>query len=166
MVNQRTATVNTILSVMAENGVDYELGGEVRAKDIFDQNPSFKKQVHEILFQAFRAKEVIYRPEFQIKVNDDSELKKYISGLTNNWLRKARELNSGEAYVPANPGSRAGSGDAQVRELKKLLKKVKGTAHEDKVQAAITARIAEIKPEATITINTDLIPADLQDLVD
>lgn len=164
-LNQRTAAVNTILSVIEEKtGEEFTLNGEVRAQDIFTAD--MKKEAQAMLFQGFRSGSIQYRPEFQAKVDDDAQLKSYVSGLLNNWLRKAKELNCGEAYTPKNPGSRAGSGDKQIRELKKLLKKVKGTEHEAKVQAAISKRLEEIKPEAKIEINAEFIPAELQDLVE
>lgn len=163
MRNQRNVTVDVILNVLEQDGVDYQLNGEVRAQDIFTAEQ--KAKAKKILFNAFKAKQVSYKPEFQAKVDDDAELNKYIGGLLNNWLRKAKELNAGVTYEIKNPGSRAGSGDAQITELKKLLKKVKGTEHEAKVQAAINTRIEQIKPEMQITINTDLLPEDLKDLV-
>jgi hypothetical protein len=161
MMNQRQATVSVLLSVLSEDGVDYELNGPTPINDVLQ--PYHKEQARTILITMFRTGRVQYRPEFQSKVDDDSEIKKYVGGLINNWIRKAKEFNNGEAYVPSNPGSRAGSGDAQIRELKKLLAKVKGTEHEAKVQAAIQARIEEIKPK--LEINEAMIPANLRELL-
>jgi hypothetical protein len=161
MLNQRSATVNVLLSVFNESGNEYVLNGEVNLKDVI--TPDQKQKTKQILFTMFREGKITYKPEFEAKVQDDSELNKYIGGLINNWLRKAKELNNGEKYEAQNPGSRAGSGDPQVRELKKLLAKVKGTTHEAKVQAAIAERLEEIKPK--VEINTDLIPESLQGLV-
>jgi hypothetical protein len=162
MKNQRQATVETIISVYEEHtGKEYELNGEVIMNDVFTKE--MKQEAREYLVDNFQAGNIQYRPEFQCKVDDNSEINKYVNGLINNWLRKAKELNGGEAYEPKNPGSRAGSGDPQIRELKKLLTKVKGTAHETKVQAAIESRLEEIKPK--VEIDTDLIPEDLQGLL-
>lgn len=164
MKTQRQATVETILSTYSNySGNEYQLNGEVIINDVFTSE--MKKQAQDTLFTMFKSGNVLYRPEFQAKVDDDAKLKSYVSGLLNNWLRKAKELNNGQTYQAKNPGIRAGSGDKQVRELKKLLSKVKGTEHESKVQEAINKRIEEIKPEAKIEINTEFIPAELQDLV-
>ena len=108
-VNQRTACVNTILSVLEDNGINYELNGEITVKEVLTD--AMKSSVRDILFTSFRNGSVEYKESFQPKVDDDSELKKYISGLTNNWIRKAKEFNNGSAYKAANPGSRAGSTD-------------------------------------------------------
>jgi hypothetical protein len=162
MKNQRQATVETIVNVYYDHtGNDYELNGEVIMNDVFTSE--MKKETHSTLFQMFKGGHIQYRPEFQAKVDDDAKLTSYISGLVNNWLRKAKELNNGQAYVAKNPGIRAGSGDNIVRELKKLLVKVKGTPNEAKVQAAIDKRLEEIKP--VVEIDTSLIPAELQGLL-
>ena len=162
MKNQRQATVETIVNTYYNrSGSDYELNGEVIMNDVFTSE--MKKETQSILFQMFRSGHVQYRPEFQVKVDDDAKLASYISGLVNNWLRKAKELNNGQAYTAKNPGIRAGSGDKTVRELKKLLSKVKGTANEAKVQAAIDKRLEEIKPK--VEIDATLIPEGLQDLI-
>jgi hypothetical protein len=162
MKNQRQATVESILSAYnTRTGEEFELNGEINMKDVFTAD--MKNDVKSTLFSMFKQGAIQYRPEFQAKVDDDAQLNSYIGGLINNWLRKAKELNGGQAYVPKNPGARAGAGDKQVKELKKLLAKVKGTEHEAKVQAALAKRIEEIKPK--VEIDASQLPADLQDLV-
>ena len=144
-VNQRTATVNTLLSVLNDRGVDYQLNGETPISEVLTD--SDKAKTREILFTQFRNGSIEYKESFQAKVNDDSELKKYISGLVNNWIRKAKELNSGQAYKTKNPGSRAGSGDEQVREMKKLLQVTADEEAKAAIQAAIDERVAKLKAE-------------------
>ena len=157
--SQKQAVTNAVLSILPS----YELGGEEIANDVM--SAAQKSEAREILFNGFRANEISYKDEFATKVQDDVILKKYVSGLLNNWLRKNPEFNNGIKYEAKNPGSRAGSGDAQVRELKKLLKQVKWTESESDVQTAFDNRIAEIKPTQTITINVDALPESLRHLV-
>ena len=100
--------------------------------------------------------------EARQKYAADAELKKYVVGLVNNWIRKAPEFNSGNTYQAKNPGSRTGSSDPKLKALKTLL----STVSEDQksaVQAAIDARLEELKPK--ITIDTDLLPEHLRHLV-
>ena len=167
MKNQREATVDAIMHTLSERGFEYELNGKTPISEVLTD--SDKATVRDILFEQFRSGDVSYKAEFQSKVGDDSELKKYISGLTNNWIRKYKPFNSGVAYIAKNPGSRAGSSDEQMRELKKLLSQVKSTGNTDaisEVEAAITARAAEIKPTATAKpINVDALPEALRHLV-
>lgn len=162
-VNQRTATVNTLLAVLADRGVDYEVNGETPINDVLTTQD--KANAREILFSMFREGKVEHKAEFQAKVDDDSELKKYVSGLVNNWVRKAKELNCGQAYKPKNPGSRAGASDPQIKELRKLLAVTEAESDKKAIQEAIDARLAEIKPESKVTIDASVLPEHLKGLV-
>jgi hypothetical protein len=88
----------------------------------------------------------------------------YCKGLLNNWLRKDLRLNGGEPYKAKNPGSRQGSGDAVIRELKKLKMRVGDNAEAiAKVNTAIATRQAELaKP---IEIDEKHIPEGLRHLL-
>jgi len=165
-MNQKQATVSTILAVLSERDVEYELNGDVTIAEVLTDTD--KATVRTTLFDMFRAGSVTYKSEFQPKVDDDAELKKYISGLVNNWIRKEKSFNCGQAYVAKNPGSRAHSGDEQLKELKKLSAQCIG---DDEAMALITdaivARQAEIAKDnaKTVTINADALPDSLKHLV-
>ena len=161
-VNQRQATVNTLLAVLEERGVNYEINGETPISQVLD--PADKAKTREILFSMFKQGQVEYKESFQPKVDDDSELKKYISGLVNNWIRKAKELNCRETYKAKNPGSRAGAGDKKVKEMKKLLSVTTDSQARALIQTAIDERVAQLKAEnSKVEINYDSIPADLRE---
>lgn len=160
-VNQRTACVNTILSVLEDNGVSYELNGEICVSEVLTD--PMKSNVREILFTSFRSGNVEYKASFQAKVNDDSELKKYISGLLNNWIRKAKEFNNGQAYKAKNPGSRAGSQDSKVKEMRKLLSVTTDANAKVLIETAIAERVATIKAKTnTVEIDYNLISPELR----
>ena len=95
-------------------------------------------------------------------------MKKYVSGLVNNWVRKNKEFNCGNTYAAKNPGSRAGSTDPQMKALKTLLSQLgedDATAIAE-VKSAIEARKAEIKPATAVKpINVDALPEHLKGLV-
>lgn len=159
-MNQREATCNTILSVLNERGFTYELDGETPIGDVLTTED--KSKVREILFVMFRANKIDFKsPE---KLADDKYLKDYISGLVNNWIRKAPEFNGGNVYQAKNPGSRAGSGDEQIREMKKLLSVTNDAEAKAAIMAAIEQRQAEIKP-TTVTIDLSKLPEHLRALV-
>jgi hypothetical protein len=125
-----------------------------------------KQQVREILFTSFRNGQVEYKSSFQSKVDDDSELKKYISGLVNNWIRKAKEFNSGQTYKAKNPGSRAGSQDPEVKEMRKLLSVTTDPEARTLIQEAINSKIAELKAEKNqVEIDISNLPEHLKHLV-
>ena len=167
MFNQKQAVVSTILAVLVARDVDYELGGPIAISEVLTD--ADKKEVRSTLFNMFREGEVSFKDSFQVKCDDDAELKKYISGLLNNWIRKNPEFNSGNKYVAKNPGSRAGSSDSQMQALKKLLVQV--TAEGDdtniaEVKEAIELRKTEIKPKASATpIKVEALPEHLRHLV-
>ena len=156
-MNQKEAVYTTVINVLSENGIKFEEGMIV--KEVL--TTEMKKTISSILFEGFRSDEIELKKCFE-----DDKLKGYISGLLNNWLRKDKRFNNGKDYEVKNPGSRAGSGDSQIKELRKLLK-VEGLTEEQvtKVQAAIKARLIEIKPETQMVINVDELPEHLRDLV-
>ena len=163
-VNQKTAVVNTILALLEDRGVDYVMGGEVIMNDILE--PTDKEKIKSVLFTMFRANEVEYKESFQAKVDDDSELKKYISGLLNNWVRKNKDFNAGQVYKAKNPGSRAGSTDPSIKAMRQLLSVTPDENAKLAIQTAIDAKLAEIKAsKQTVTINIDAIPEELKHLL-
>ena len=163
-VNQKTACVNSILSVLDDRGVSYEMNGPTPMSEVLDS--ADKEKIRALLFTAFRAGEVEYKESFQAKVDVDSELKKYISGLLNNWVRKNKEFNGGNIYKAKNPGSRAGSQDPQVKEMRKLLSVTTDDKAKQAIQGAIDTKLAEIKAsKSTVTIDVNSIPEELRHLL-
>lgn len=160
---QKQAVRNAIFSVLEARNISYELNGPVAIGDVMTADD--KSAAREILFTGFRNGEIEYKEGFDSKVNDDTELKKYVSGLLNNWMRKDKELNCGEVYKTKNPGSRAGSADPQIKELRKLLKVTESESDKKAIQDAITARLAQIKPEKTVQIDASALPEHLRSLV-
>src|SRR6478609_5996631 len=163
MMNQKTAVVNTILSVLSERGETYKLGGEVIVDDVLTETDRAK--VRELIFAGFRKGEIQMDSESAKKYTDDSELKKYVSGLVNNWIRKCKDFNNGKDYVAKNPGGRAGSGDAQIREMKKLLGQTTNEEHKKLIQSQIDARLATIKPAKDTSVDASKLPENLRHLV-
>lgn len=161
MKNQKQATVQTILSVLKESGINYELNGETPVSEVLTD--SHKAKIRDILFMGFKNKQISYSEDFQSKVDDDTELKKYVSGLLNNWIRKAPEFNNSQKYQAKNPGSRAGSQDEQIKEMKKLLSITSDPKAKESIQAAINDRLAAIKPTKEVSVNLDVIPAELRE---
>jgi hypothetical protein len=94
---------------------------------------------------------------------------KYVVGMVTNWFNKSKDLNGGVKYETKNPGSRAGGGDAQIREMRILRKQLEATGNTEgvtRVDQAIAERIAELRATSTPTveINTENLPEYLRDL--
>lgn len=164
-MNQKQATINAIISVLKERGVDYELNGETLMSEVITKED--RDKVKEILFAGFRSGDIEYRESFKEKVQDDDKLNSYIPGLINNWVRKAKEFNNGNTYKAKNPGSRAGSQDPEVKALKALLStQEEGSENHTKVKAALDTKLAEIKAEKNkVEIDASLLPESLRHLV-
>ena len=161
-MNQRNATVGTILAVLKERGVDYKLNGETPISEVFTD--SDKTKVRDLLVTGFRKGEIEMADDSKAKYKEDKALKQYVIGLINNWVRKAPEFNGGQTYAPKNPGSRAGSGDEQIVEMKKLLSQTSDPTAKATVQAAIDARKAELAQQNAPVIDVSKLPENLRHL--
>jgi hypothetical protein len=167
-MKQGTAVFESVMSVLNSRGVADQISAETPAKVLLtDEEKAF---IREQLVSGFEAGEIGMSEAAKAKYLDgDGNLNSYVSGLLNNWLNKDPKLNGGVKYVAKNPGSRAGQSDKKLSELKKLMKivEVQNPSAIPAVQAKIDERLQEIAAEKTktITVNLDLIPEELRDLV-
>lgn len=135
-LSQREAVFTTITNTLSENGIHFEEGQDVSPL----MTREIRSQVNAILFESFKAGKIELSKEF-----DDAGLKAYVSGLQSNWIRKDKRLNGNTAYVAKNPGSRAGSGDEQLKAMRALIKTLDpGSEDAAEVQRHIDARVAEL----------------------
>lgn len=75
----------------------------------------------------------------------DKLVKEYVPGLVSNWLRKDLRLNGNHPHEIKNKGSRSGSGDAIIKNLKLLQKDPRLTdAQRKQIDQQIEKRKAEI----------------------
>lgn len=128
-----------------------------------------KAQIEEVV-NVVTAQIIAGKVEFgaKEKYDTDAKVRAYTKGMVNNWHRKSLQLNPVK-YEAKNPGSRAGSSDPMVREMKKLKAQLTAAGDEEtanEVQAQIDARIQEVKPTKSLpTINTSALPESLRHLV-
>lgn len=157
MQNQKEAVFSAVCSVLGQDSFDsaVELTKDERATVI------------EMVCEGFSAGEVEFSEAAQQKYAEPSKLKTYTNGLVSNWLRKDKRLNGGVKHTIKNPGSRAGSGDKVIRELKKLKSTLTEDHQIEAVENEINKRLAAIKAEKaqSIEIDASLIPEDLQSLL-
>lgn len=146
------------LAVVAVFGVNGKLNGPVPSTTEWTEDQ--KSRVHARILQGFLNGEV----NKASGGSDEVSLKKYIPGLTNNWVRKDSRLNGGTKYVAKNPGSRTGSGDEQLKNLRILLTVVTDPDAKVAVQQEIDKRLEQLRPKA-VTVNIDAIPAHLRHLI-
>ena len=142
-MNQKTAVYSAISEVKSfEDFTKVELSKDEKAT------------VKSILVAGFEAGEIELT-----RAQDD--LNKYVNGLIGNWLRKDKRLNGGVKHEITNPGSRAGQGDAMVKNLRILLSQTEDETAKVDIQAAIDGRLATIKPAtAAKVVDPNEIPED------
>ena len=148
MMTQKEAVFQAVVNVCGTQDGAYTPSKEERG------------QVNNILFEGFKAETIAYDGALPI----DSELKAYVSGLQSNWLRKDKRLNGNVTYVAKNPGSRAGSTDAQIKAMRQLLSTKSDPSERAEIQTFIDARVAELKPAKSTVINVDDLPEALRHL--
>lgn len=162
-MNQRTATCNALIAVLKERGVNYELNGSTSIGDVLTETD--REKVRGLIFSGFKAGKIEMSAESVEKYKDEKALKAYVSGLVNNWIRKAPEFNGGNKYAAKNPGSRAGVGDEQIKEMRKLLSVTTDQKAKATIQAEIDARQSEILFSVTPQIDASKLPESLRHLV-
>ncbi len=125
-----------------------------------------KDEIHAIVLKLMESGEVDLKGENKDgSARDKAWMLKYIPGLVNNWIRKDPDLNGGAKYVPKNPGSRTGTGDATLVSLKALLQMLPaGDENRGAVELAIKERTEELKPKAVV-IDASKLPEHLRHLV-
>ena len=146
-------------------GNRFESGKDVKEYGTKDD----KRKVAELVADGMLRNEIELSPEARSKHTGtrDGLISKYVMGMVTNWWNKSKELNGGEKYESKNPGSRTGSGDAILKELRELRKHLVAVGNESgvvKVDQAISDRMVEISPKPK-EINSDLIPEHLRDLL-
>jgi hypothetical protein len=155
--SQKEAVFNAITSVLSENGIEFT---ETDINPLMTRE--LRSQVNQILFEGFRQGTIELDSEFS-----DTELKAYVSGLQSNWLRKDKRLNGNVKYIAKNPGSRAGSGDAQLKAMRALLTTLTSEADKAEVQGHIDARVQElgVSKAKKVTINVEALPESLRSMI-
>ncbi len=154
-INQKEGVYNAVKSIKS-----FDDGDEVvLTKDE-------KANVAEIVSAGFESGDVDMSDKARAKyIGNPAALKSYVGGLVNNWMRKDTRLNGGDKYVAKNPGSRAGSGDSVIKNLKLLRSTMSDDDKIAEIDAAIDRRKEEIAAEKAkdIEIDMSLISAELRE---
>jgi hypothetical protein len=163
-ISQKTAVVNAVAGVLGGSFVP----GETQAKESLSSEQL--NEVRESVLNGILNGEI----QFNGDTGDSKSLSRYVNGMIDNHFRKAKELNGGIKYTPANPGK--GRRDPQLSALKKLAKNYsEGTDEFVRVTSAIQSREQELSEERKISaasrkrdsvlssIDTSVLPEDLQE---
>ena len=158
MKSQKEAVYSTVKSVLAENGIEHEDFTKVEVPK------EMKAQCIAILVTGFENNEI------ELKSQQEN-LKSYVNGLLNNWLRKDKRFNGNVKYKAKNPGSRTGQQDPMVKNLRILLSTLpEGSDAYEATKQRIDTRVAELKAEKAKAqvkeIDFTAIPDDIKALLE
>lgn len=163
MIGQKEAVVNTLLSVLRDRDVEYEMKGEISLKSVLTKED--KAKVHAILLAGFESQEISMTDKARANNNTEAKMKSYVGGLISNWVKKNPEFNNGKSYIPENKGSRTGQSDEQIKNLRLMKKTITDEETLAEIDEAIADRLAIIKPESVIVVKAEAIPEHLRHLV-
>ena len=157
-ISQKDGVFNAVVAFIEESGRKFEEGMKV------ELSSSDRKTVIGMLVAATEANELDVKSD-----GAKNDLKTYWNGTLSNWLRKDKRLNGGVKYETKNPGSRAGSGDKELQELRKLLTQVQATGIEENIKAvqdAIDVRLAKIQAAKApkFEVDKDKLPEGVRHL--
>lgn len=164
-MKQREAVYKATHAVLKEAGISFEDYQEGGIKDLVTDE--HRGQIIGIVCESFKSGEVELKDTEanRSKLANDAELRAYTSGLVSNWHRKDKCFNGNVTYKAKNPGSRAGQGDSQMKNLKLLRKKFEDDpAKVKEIDEAIVKRTEELRAEKTKKIEVDWneIPEELR----
>ena len=161
MLKQKESVFQAVTSVLEEAG--HSVDGQVQLTK--DQ----RSEVVTLVTSSIVSGDTEFSDAAKAKYDTEEKTRSYVVGLVNNWIRKDKRLNGGLSYKPANPGSRAGSQDPVIKELRKLMSTLTEEDQKTAVQAEIDTRLESIKAEKQAakkeTINVNNIPEHLRALV-
>ena len=169
-MKQSDAVYQVTLEVLASSGIAFT-PGETIVHDVVTKD--IRADIATKLVTYFQEGKVELKDSAsnQAKLSDPKLLKTYVNGLITNWHNKDKRLNAGAKYEAKNPGSRQGSQDSVIKEMRLLLKHLETQGDEtsaERVRQAIDERVQELqaaKAPAAPTIDLDKIPDHLRDLV-
>ena len=161
--SQSDATVNAIINIAKEQGyeaspheTDYK---EVLTKDDISGVVNF-------IAQGLTDGNITMTDKSKAKFADDSKaLRRYVVGLVNDRLRKAKAINGNVVYQAKEPGKLKNSRDAELKALTQVLALDNPPEVRAEIEAEIDRRRAELdaaKAKTSAPINYDALPADLR----
>lgn len=155
-MSQKQSVFVAVCSVLNESNINRKV----------DLTKDQRKTVIETVTESIQAGETEFSAEAKVKYATKDDVKGYVNGMVSNWLRKDLRLNGGAKYETKNPGSRAGSGDEVLKNLKNLKTMLTDADQLKAVDEEIAKRTAEIAAtKKTVTIEFDKIPEALRHLI-
>lgn len=135
--SQKQAVIDAVMDVMGSTFVS----GQTNVKSLITQDQL--TLVRQKVYDGIVAGKVAYNKD----LSDTKTISRYVAGMVDNHLRKAKELNGGNQYKPSPTGTKS-SKDDKLQSLTSLLKNMDVDSPEyESVLSAIEARKEQIAKE-------------------
>jgi len=156
---------------MKQNDAVFQAVCSVLDAKSFDSAVTLTKDQREsvvaIVTEGILSGMIDFSTEAKAKHDTPAKVKSYTTGMVSNHMRKDKRLNGSVKYETKNPGSRAGSGDEQLKALKALRSTLSDFEALAEIDQAISNRTAEIAASKApkVSINVEAIPEHLRYLL-
>lgn len=141
VLSQHAAVVSATRLILAD---EFQAGVDVRTYVTKAQKEAIVDEVNRMLVEG----EAELSPEAKAKYGDKLR-SKYVVGMVTNWFTRSKELNGGVKHEAKNPGSRAGSKDERISNLRAMKKNLEAAGADAavlaKIDEAITQRLSELR---------------------
>ncbi len=155
LLKQNDAVFNATVSVLAKREISFEAG--MNAKEFVNEDD--KDLIIGMVTAGILGNKVTFSDEARAKHTTEAQVKGYVRGMVDNHFRKDKRLNGNTKYATKSPGSRVGSQDEVVKNLRALKSQ---TTDED---ALLEIQAAKPKSIKKVTIDADKIPESLRHLI-
>jgi hypothetical protein len=161
-IKQSQAVKEAVFSVLEEAGITVDGNESVRQY----MTAELRAKVNQILFEGFRSGRIAFKDteSNRAKLENETELRKYVSGLQTNWLNKSKDLNGGVEYVAKNPGIRAGASDPQIKALRALRASLTDLSEIQEIDNHIQTRLNELKAVKPVKAKAKTPKVDFESL--
>jgi len=159
---QSEATINAVVNLAKEQGYDAS-PFETDYKEVLTKADT--TQIVNFITQGLVDGNISMADKSKAKFEDDPKaLRRYVVGLVNDRLRKAKAINGNVAYAAKNPGKLKNSRDAELKALTQVLALDNPPEIKAEIEAEINRRKAELDAAKvkTVTINYDALPPELR----
>lgn len=168
-LTQVQAVIAVVAAYALENNIEFTQGStDARSFINEEQIVSFT----DLITSQIENGDVVFSENAKQKYSTLDKVKGYVKGMIKNHLNRSLKLNGGNPYVPANPGSRTGQSNPEVKNLRACINKLKSEGASEEVVAqfenALSLKIEEIKEskKPQVEIDSSLLSPELADLLD
>ena len=163
-MSQSDATINCILNLCKEKGY-IQTPKETIYKDILTKEDT--TFVVNFITLGLIEGDITMTDKSREKFKEDKKgLRRYVVGLVNDRLRKAKVLNGNVTYKYKNPGKLTQSKDPELKSLLQVMDITTDPLHKVAIQVEIDRRKKELDVVKKVTIDYSLLPESVRKMLE